>query len=153
MPSNVAHYLSPNSRLPTDVDFEVYSPSSPSPVHVGAHKCFLADASTVFDEMFFKKRKPEENTDKVTVRIDNIKESVFRMFLKHLYGEKVEVGRLDISSVLEISELVEKYGIEDLKEEIVERIKREQVNKENILEIVGHLKKHTNPSVEMMVSN
>jgi len=161
MPSNIAHYLSSNSRLPTDVDFEVYSAtSSPTPVHVGAHKCFLADASTVFDEMFFKNTKPEEDTGKVTVRIDNVNESVFRMFLKHFYGEKIEVGRLDIVSVLEILELVQKYGIEDLKEEIVERIKREQVKEENILDIVGHLKKPTNLSncvvkyvVEKMVSN
>jgi len=163
MPSNIAHYLSSNSRLPTDVDFEVYSAaSSTTPVHVGAHKCFLADASIVFDEMFFENTKPEEDTDtgKVTVRIDNVNESVFRMFLNHLYGEKVEVGRLDIVSVFEISELVQKYDIEDLKEEIVERIKREQVKEENILEIVGHLKKPTNRRncvvkyvVEEMVSN
>ena len=128
MPSNIAHYLSPNCRLPTDVDFEVHSSSSPHPVHVGAHKCFLADASTVFEEMFYKDKTPDEGTGKVTVRIDDIEESVFRMFLKHLYGEKAEVGKLDIFSVLEMSELVEKYMIKDLRLEIVAR-RGSRVNK------------------------
>jgi len=158
MPSNIAHYLSPNCRLPTDVDFEVHSSSSPNPVHVGAHKCFLADASSVFDEMFFKGSMDDGGTGKVIVRVDDIDESVFRMFLKHLYGEQVEVGKLDIFSILEMSELVEKYKIKDLEEELVARIKYEKVNDENIIEIVEQLKKLTNPcvvkdAVEMKVSN
>merc|ERR1719430_3107754 len=108
--------------------------------------------------MFYKDKTPDEGAGKVTVRIDDIEESVFRMFLKHLYGEKAEVGKLDIFSVLEMSELVEKYMIKDLRLEIVARVKSEQVNEENIIELVEQLKKLTNPCVvkdvvEMKVSN
>ena len=146
MPSNIAHYLSPNCRLPTDVDFEVYASSSSSPAHVRAHKCFLADASTVFEEMFYKDGKSIVGTEEVTVRIDNMDESIFRLFLKHLYGGKVEVGELDISSLLNMSELVEKYKIEHLGQELVENVKSQQVNQENIFEVVEKLKNLTNSS-------
>ena len=62
--------------------------------------------------------KPDVGTGIVTVRVDNIEEIVFRMFLKHLYGEKVRADELSISSVLEMAELVEKYRIQDLGEQL-----------------------------------
>ena len=159
MSGNIVHYLAPNSRLPTDVDFEIYTSASSTPIHVGAHKCFLADASTVFEKMFYIEKKPDMGGGgNVTVRVENIGEDVFRKFLKHLYGEKVEVGELNILSVMEMSELVEKYQIKDLGEELVGRVKSQQVDKENILTIVETLKKLSIPSkakvaVEMMVSD
>ena len=161
MSGNIVHYLSPNSRLPKDVDFEIYTSASSTPIRVGAHKCFLADASTVFEEMFYHEKKPDSEVGggcNVTVRVENISEGVFKRFLKHLYGEKVEVDELSIFSVLEMSELVEKYQIKDLGEELVKRVKCQQVDKENVLKVVEMLKKLTIPSkakvaVEMMVSD
>ena len=159
MSGNIVHYLAPNSRLPTDVNFEIYTSVSSTPIHVGAHKCFLADASTVFEEMFYREKKPDVGGGgNVTVRVDNIGEAVFRMFLKHLYGEKVEVGELSIFSALEMSELVEKYQIKDLGEELANSVKSQHVDKENVLKVVEMLKKLTIPSkakvgVEMMVAD
>jgi len=139
---NNVHYLSPNPRLPIDVDFEIYtSASSSTPIHVGAHKCFLADASPVFDYMFYTDGKPLEGVAKVNVCVGFIDDGVFRLFLRHLYGEKVVVDQLSISSALEMSALAEKYKIKDLEEEIMNKITSQQVNSGNIFEIVDQLKK------------
>ena len=114
--NNLLHFLSPNSRLPCDVIFEVLPSPISAPVSIPAHKCFLANASLVFDEMFFQSGKAREQGKDVTVQIANKSEDVFRMFLNHLYGKEVVVAE-ELSSwksMIEMFQLAEQYGIEEL---------------------------------------
>jgi len=142
-PTNLLQFLSPNSRLPTDVVFEVYpSTTSSTPVKVLAHKCFLANANPVFDKMFFQSGKAREpQGTEVTVQIKNKSEDVFRMFLNHLYGEELVVEDLSsLSSVIQMYELVEQYDVVELKEDLLQKMKIKVVEKENFLSVVDLVK-------------
>jgi len=148
-PTNLLQFLSPNSRLPTDVVFEVYpSTTSSTPVKVLAHKCFLANANPVFDKMFFQSGKAREpQGSEVTVQIKNKSEDIFRMFLNHLYGEELVVEELtSLSSVIQMFELVEQYDVVELKENLVKKMKTQVVEKENFLSVVNLVKECSGPS-------
>ena len=135
MNHNLLHNLSPSSRLPTDVIFDVF-PSSSSPVQIHAHKCFLADGSDVFDKMFYQDGAPKEAADKVIVCVENIEEEIFRKFLNHIYGEKVVVDELiGYESVMEMLVLVEKYNIKDMKEALLLRMKSQVVDEKTSWEL------------------
>merc|ERR1719186_1540382 len=67
--SNLLHFLSPNSRLPPDVTFQVLSSTTSSPVSVPAHKCFLAASSHVFDKLFFQSDNAREQREVIKVEI------------------------------------------------------------------------------------
>ena len=140
-PNNLLHFLSPNSRLPCDVIFEVLPSPTSIPVSIPAHKCFLANASLVFDEMFFQSGKARETGKDVTVQITNKSEDVFRMFLNHLYGKEVVVEELaSLESMIEMFQLAEQYSIEELHNSLLERIKLQSLEKENLLSVVNLVK-------------
>ena len=66
--------------------------------------------------MFFQSGKAREQGKDVTVQIANKSEDVFRMFLNHLYGKEVVVAE-ELSSwksMIEMFQLAEQYGIEEL---------------------------------------
>ena len=147
-PTNLLLFLSPNSRLPTDVVFEVYPTSTSTPVRVLAHKCFLANANPVFDKMFFQSGKAREPQGaEVTIQIKNKSEDVFRMFLNHLYGEELVVEDLSsLTSVIQMFELVEQYNVVELKEILLHKMKTQVVEKENFLSVVDLVKGCSGPS-------
>jgi len=147
-PTNLLQFLSPNSRLPADVVFQVYPPSSTTPVKVLAHKCFLANANPVFDKMFFQSGQAREPQGaEVTIQINNKSEDVFRMFLRHMYGEELVVENLSsFTSVIQMFELVEQYDVVELKEVLLHKMKTQVVEKENFLSVVDLVKECSGPS-------
>lgn len=147
--ANLLQFLSPNSRLPTDVVFQVHpSPTSSNPVTVLAHKCFLANANPVFDKMFFQSGQAREPQGaEVTIQINNKSEDVFRMFLRHMYGEELVVENLSsFTSVIQMFELVEQYDVVELKEVLLHKMKTQVVEKENFLSVVDLVKECSGPS-------
>eukprot|EP00092_Neocalanus_flemingeri_P036690 GFUD01039945.1.p1 GENE.GFUD01039945.1~~GFUD01039945.1.p1 ORF type:complete len:277 (-),score=93.91 GFUD01039945.1:44-874(-) len=143
--SNLLHFLAPNSRLPTDVTFQVIPSSSTTPVSVPAHKCFLATASSVFDKMFFESDKSRGQG--MVIEVKNMEEDVFRMFLNHMYGKDLVVEELqDVPSTFGMFQLMEKYDIVELKEKILARMKSLTVDKGNfatIVNLVGQCEEHS----------
>eukprot|EP00092_Neocalanus_flemingeri_P018918 GFUD01020490.1.p1 GENE.GFUD01020490.1~~GFUD01020490.1.p1 ORF type:complete len:269 (-),score=82.29 GFUD01020490.1:83-823(-) len=134
--SNLLHFLAPNSRLPTDVTFQVIPSSSTNPVSVPAHKCFLATASSVFDKMFFESDKSRGQG--MVIEVKNMEEDVFRMFLNHIYGKDLVMEELqDVPSTFGMFQLTEKYDIVELKEKILARMKSLTVDKGNFVTIVN----------------
>eukprot|EP00092_Neocalanus_flemingeri_P098602 GFUD01125743.1.p1 GENE.GFUD01125743.1~~GFUD01125743.1.p1 ORF type:complete len:294 (-),score=92.83 GFUD01125743.1:48-929(-) len=143
--SNLLHFLAPNSRLATDVTFQVTPSSSTPPVTIPAHKCFLATASSVFDKMFFESDNSREQG--TVIEVKNIEEKVFRMFLNHIYGKEVVLEELaDVPSAIGLFQLMEQYDIVELKEQILARIKSQKVEKDNyvtIVNLVGQCEEHS----------
>ena len=134
--SNLLHFLSPNSRLPPDVTFQVLSSTTSSPVSVPAHKCFLAASSQVFDKLFFQSDNAREQRE--VIKVENVEEEVFRKFLDHIYGKEFVLEELsDVSSMLQMFQLVERYDMVEIKEKLLTRIKSQTVKKENFLTIVN----------------
>jgi len=154
--SNLLHFLSPNSRLPPDVTFQVLSSTTSSPVSVPAHKCFLAASSQVFDKLFFQSDNAREQRE--VIKVENVEEEVFRKFLDHIYGKEFVLEELsDVSSMLQMFQLVERYDMVELKRKLLARIKSQTVEKENFLTIVklmGQCKEHSKAKeiLEMMIS-
>jgi len=98
MAGDLSHFLLPNSRLPKDVSFLV------SGVEVAAHKSLLASQHQIFDKMFFE---DEAGSVMTTVKVEvDVREETFTVFLRHLYGSK-----LDVEMVTELETLVEFYSL------------------------------------------
>ena len=134
------HYLLPNSRLPPDVNFTISS--STTPVSIMAHKCFLADASHVFDNMFFLSGTARVKLGLETVEVKNVSVETFRKFVKHIYGKELVIEEVSsLLSMFELLLLVDQYDMVELKVKLVKRIKSNKVEKENLPSVMNILEK------------
>jgi len=135
---NLLNFLSSTSRLPPDVNFIVSSATTSTPVSVPAHKCFLADVSTVFAKMFFvdgTAEKLEEGMEDVFVK--NVGEETLRMFVEHIYGKELVVDDMTVTSKYEMFLLVDQYSITgELRERLLQDIYAHSLSKEDFQPIV-----------------
>jgi len=117
MAADLTNFLLPSSRLPTDVTFVV------SGKEVGAHKSFLAAAHPAFDQMFFE---AEAGVGVTRVKVEGeVSEHTFNLFLRHMYGCKMEVEEVaEFSTLAELHSITSQFGQVELEEEVKERLRR-----------------------------
>ena len=119
---NLLHFLLPTSRLPPDVNFLVST--STTPVSIMAHKCFLADASSVFDKMFFLTGTASAKQGVESVEVKNVTVETFRKFVEHIYGKELVIEEMfSVLSMLELLLLVYQYDMVELRVKLIGRIK------------------------------
>jgi len=112
MAGDLSHFLLPNSRLPKDVSFLV------SGVEVAAHKSLLASQHQIFDKMFFE---DEAGSATTTVKVEvDVSEDTFTVFLRHLYGSKLDVTELE--TLVEFYSLACQFAQEELREILVGKV-------------------------------
>jgi len=116
MAADLTHFLLPSSRLPTDVTFMV------SGKEVGAHKSFLAAAHPAFDQMFFG---VEAGAVVNRVKVEGeVNEDTFNLFLRHMYGCKMEVVEItELSTLAELYSIASQFGQVELEKEVKERLR------------------------------
>ena len=115
MSGDLTHFLLPTSRLPTDVTFLL--PTSTFP----AHKGILSTNLTAFDDLFFG---PFADRGRKVVEVDGISADSFHLFLRHCYGDKVEVeGIGELPILAELHALAGRYGDSDLLREVGGRVR------------------------------
>jgi len=117
MAVDLTNFLLPSSRLPTDVTFMV------SGKEVGAHKSFLAAAHRAFDQMFFE---AEAGAGVTRVKVEGeVSEHTFNLFLRHMYGCKMEVKEVaELSTLAELHSIASQFGQVELEKEVKERLRQ-----------------------------
>jgi len=116
MSADLTQFLLPSSRLPTDVIFVV------SGKEVAAHKSFLATADPAFDELFFG-AKAEAGVNRVKVNAE-VGEETFTLFLRHMYGCKMEVAAMtELLTLAELHSLTCQFEQVGLGKEVKERLR------------------------------
>jgi len=115
MAGDLSHFLLPNSRLPKDVSFLV------SGVEVAAHKSLLASQHQIFDKMFFE---DEAGSATTTVKVEvDVSEDTFIVFLRHLYGSKLDVEKVtELETLVELYSLACQFAQEELREILVGKV-------------------------------
>ena len=98
---NIKKYLSPSSRLKTDVTFVLRSGT------FAAHKAFLAGCLPVFDGLFYGE-KADRSLEKVNLELVSL--SSFTIFMNHVYGSEMEVDSLSFQTLVEMNWIALKYG-------------------------------------------
>ena len=72
------------------------------------------------------------------IEVQNVKAEVFKMFLNHIYGKEFAMKELyDVSSMVEMFQLVGQYNMVELRIKLLARIKSQTVEKENFTAIVN----------------
>jgi len=115
MAGDLSHFLLPNSRLPKDFSFLV------SGVEVAAHKSLLASQHQIFDKMFFE---DEAGSATTTVKVEvDVSEDTFIVFLRHLYGSKLDVEKVtELETLVELYSLACQFAQEELREILVGKV-------------------------------
>jgi len=116
MAADLTHFLLPSSRLPKDVTFIA------SGNEVGAHKSLLAAAHPAFDEMFFG---TDEGAKVNRVKVEGeVGENTFTLFLRHMYGRKMEVAAItEFLTLVELHSITCQFEQVELGKEVKERLR------------------------------
>ena len=85
-------------------------------MRIKAHKVILSSVSPVFDNLFNGPWKDKNDP----IKIDNMQPEVFKIFLRLLYGGKLEFDENFATIALHLLSLSSKYGIKDLGKSIVD---------------------------------
>ena len=124
--TDFSDFLGPNSRMPTDITFNVVARGSAGEVvkeRVSAHKAILAKTVPAFDKLFFEKDPGSPEKSPLTFLeidmasgLDGVE--AFQLFVFHCYGRKVKMEELDKLPVLVgLARLGMQYDIQQLRED------------------------------------
>ena len=128
MLGNIKKYLSPSSRLKTDVTFVLRSGT------FAAHKIFLSVSLLVFYELFYGE-KADRTLEKVNLEFASL--SSFTIFMNHVYGSEMEVDSLSFRTLVELNWIALKYGDEAFSNVLIPKMElmKEKQNDVSILKL------------------
>ena len=113
MLGNIKKYLSPSSRLKTDVTFVLRSGTFP------AHKIFLSVSLPVLYELFYGENA-DRTLEKVNLEFASL--SSFTIFMNHVYGSEMEVDSLSFRTLVELNWLAVKYDDETFSNVLIPKM-------------------------------
>jgi len=119
------------AKIPTDVKFvfkEEEEDGSINTKELKAHKLILALVSDVFRVEFYGGFQ-----DTGSIDIIDVKKESFEAMIDYIYGKGVDLGTYDIGMLCSLYCLGDKYNINILVEESLEKIRSKDISTENIL--------------------
>ncbi len=125
-----------NKRLTYSKDVVLLVGSSKSPV--GVHKSVLAESSPIFKSMFYTAKMMEASSSKPDVEIPDIEVDTMSNLIKYCYLKSVSA--LSISATFDLLRAADKYGINDLKSRLTNRL-IDSMNESNCAEILNRAAK------------
>ena len=135
--------LGPNTRIPHDVIFTF--PEEEDYEDIGAHKLLLAMASEVFFSQFFGPMAEAKDV----IAVDDTRREVFNVMVEFIYNREHAWEKEELSFLAEMYYLVEKYHLDDLKEELLDSITKHPVNRSNLLEVAILAEKQAQPHPDL----
>jgi len=121
------------SAIPTDVKFlfkEEEEDGSETVKEIKAHKSILALVSDVFRMGFYG-----GFSDNGSIDIIDVKKESFEVMIDYIYNKGVDLGTYDIDVLCTLYCLGDKYNIQILAEESLEKIRSKDISAENILHV------------------